>query len=117
MKQKDILLWVIAIVALVMSLIAVIGPKGLKSDAAMRPSLQVSGVQNAGTITLNGSQECDSLAAALVEAKKNADYYYSDPAGSNIFLFLEWNRIVDSLESEIKNANCGKDSGSGSDTQ
>ncbi len=35
MKQKELLLWVVAIAALTLSLIAVIGPKGLKSDASM----------------------------------------------------------------------------------
>ena len=34
MKSKEILLWVVAIGALVLSLVAVIGPQGLKSDAA-----------------------------------------------------------------------------------
>jgi hypothetical protein len=34
MKQKELLLWVVAIGALVLSLITVIGPKGLSSNAA-----------------------------------------------------------------------------------
>ena len=47
MKQKELLLWVVAIAALTLSLIAVIGPKGLKSDAAMRSGLQqVGSVEN-----------------------------------------------------------------------
>ena len=67
MKPKEILLWVVAIGALVVSLVAVIGPKGLKSDAAMRTS-QISSVQNAGSIVAGTS----TLRSCIQRAKQKA---------------------------------------------
>ena len=54
MENKNILLWAIAGIAIVLSVIAIIAPKGLKSNAAMRTT-QISSVQNAGPITLNAA--------------------------------------------------------------
>ena len=51
MKSKEILLWVVAIGALVVSLVAVIGPKGLKSDAAMMRNLTPTVVKYPSTPT------------------------------------------------------------------
>ncbi len=65
MKSKEILLWVVAIGALVLSLITIIGPKGLKSDAAMRTA-QISSVQNASPVTLNN----DSADMCIKKAKQ-----------------------------------------------
>ncbi|MCC7356297.1 MAG: hypothetical protein IT410_01615 [Candidatus Doudnabacteria bacterium] len=41
MTHKDLLLWVVAGIALILSVIAIVAPKGQESDAAMRTRIQV----------------------------------------------------------------------------
>lgn len=51
MTQKDLLLWVVAGVALVLSVIAIVAPRGQQSDAAYsNRSLTSTTVQNAPTV-------------------------------------------------------------------
>ena len=61
MKQKELLLWVVAIGALVISLVAVIGPRGLKSDAA-RMQYTVQQQQAPSTLSDGTAKACHKAA-------------------------------------------------------
>ena len=81
MKQKELLLWVVAIAALALSLIAVIGPKGLKSDAAMRPyTMQVESANPTVSGFPSSEVECIEIAnRTLTQCMKET----STPEGVN----------------------------------
>jgi hypothetical protein len=89
MKQKELLLWVVAIAALTLSLIAVIGPKGLKSDAAMSTS-QIDSVQNAGPVTAFGFPATLTECIQIAERAYNACSVTTDRCFS-IYLQAEKN--------------------------
>ena len=70
MKSKEILLWVVAIGALVISLVAVIGPKGLKSDAAQ---MQYTVDQGQSSGVLNAKDTVACLKQARTKARTCLD--------------------------------------------
>jgi len=111
MKQKDILLWMIAVGGLVLSLFNLLGPElqGMSSEAAMQSSRLQAVRSQATTInvpsTSAGSEECESLKAALVEAQKTYEYY-DLPQNYNEYYLDTWGRIIREIETQMRDNGC-----------
>ncbi len=71
MTHKDLLLWVVAGIAIVLSVIAIVAPKGQQSDAAMRSTTMMQAEEVNVPITSGGVGtygECKSIANSRLAA-------------------------------------------------